>query len=112
MPANTPPPNRQTHKRMTQEEEQTLHLFETRVRQLLLQYELLREENRQLQEACADTERRLEAAISERQAARKELEQLKLAKMMAISNEDLAHAKQRIEQLIRKVDKCIALMGV
>jgi len=97
---------------MTREEEQTLHVFETRVRQLLLQYDKLREENRQLRVTCAETERRLNMARNDSRQAQKELEQLKLAKMMAISNEDLTHAKQRLEQLIRKVDKCIALMGV
>lgn len=96
---------------MTHEEEQTLHTFETRVRQLLLQYGKLREENAKLQETCANLEQRLATAQEAKRQAELDLESLKIAKMMAISNEDLAAAKRHIEKLIRKVDRCLALMG-
>ena len=37
---------------------------------------------------------------------------LKTAKMIDISSEDMKNAKSRLSKLVREVDKCIALLNV
>lgn len=97
---------------MTKEEENTLKAFETRVRQLIMAYNDLRAENVRLQAACDEKD----AALTDAQAKARQLQddykRLRIAKMMEISNDDIKMARQRVNELIRKVDKCIALLGV
>lgn len=97
---------------MTKEEENTLKAFETRVRQLIMAYNDLKAENVRLQTACNEKD----AALADAQASVRQLEddykRLRIAKMMEISNEDIKMARQRVNELIRKVDKCVALLGV
>ncbi|MBR1713263.1 MAG: hypothetical protein IJ722_07650 [Alloprevotella sp.] len=97
---------------MTDEEKATLNRFETRVRQMLLQYKQLQERNLQLQKACEEKTDALKQAQEASLQLRGAYDSLKMARMMEISNEDLKEAKARIERLVRKVDKCIALLGV
>lgn len=97
---------------MTKEEENTLKAFETRVRQLIMAYNDLREENRRLKEACNEKAAALSEANTLAAQLREDYKRLRLAKMMAISNDDLKAARQRVNDLIRKVDKCMALLGV
>lgn len=97
---------------MTKEEENELRTFETRVRQLLLAYNALKAENRRLQEALAAREEALAAAGETARRLQEDYARLRMAKMMAISNGDLKEARQRIDRLVREVDKCIALLGV
>lgn len=97
---------------MTKEEENELRTFETRVRQLLLAYNALKAENRQLQETLAAREASLAAAGEAARQLQEDYTRLRMAKMMVISNGDLKEARQRVDRLVREVDKCIALLGV
>ena len=97
---------------MTDEEKAILNRFETRVRQMLLQYKQLQDQNLQLQKACEEKADALEKAREATRQLRGAYDSLKVARMMEISNEDLKEAKAKVERLVRKVDKCIALLGV
>ena len=94
----------------TTNEHELLHLLETRVRQLILQ-------DKDLQEQC----RALEGRIAERDGKIVELKQqvrdvqarydnLKVARMLELSDSDTRNARQRLNRLVRDVDKCIALL--
>lgn len=97
---------------MTNEELESLKRFQTRVRQLILQY-------RELQNAIDGYVQRIEVLEAENERLKKQGEQarqeyanLKLAKMIEVSDSDVRDAKTRITKLIHEVDKCIALLNV
>lgn len=97
---------------MTKDEETALRVFETRVRQLILQYKQLEGENRRLAEAVEESRKAVERVEAENERLRRNYANLKLAKMMNISDGDLKDAKSRLAKLVRDVDKCIALLNV
>ncbi len=97
---------------MTNEELESLKRFQTRVRQLILQY-------RELQNAIDGYVQRIEILEAENERLKKQGEQarqeyanLKLAKMIEVGDSDVRDAKTRITKLIHEVDKCIALLNV
>lgn len=97
---------------MTNEELESLKRFQTRVRQLILQY-------RELQDAIDGYVQRIEVLEAENERLKKQGEQarqeyanLKLAKMIEVGDSDVRDAKTRITKLIHEVDKCIALLNV
>ena len=97
---------------MTNEELESLKRFQTRMRQLILQY-------RELQNAIDGYVQRIEVLEAENERLKKQGEQarqeyanLKLAKMIEVGDSDVRDAKTRITKLIHEVDKCIALLNV
>ena len=97
---------------MTAQEEQALHLFETRVRQLILSYQKLAQDNQLLQQELVEKQQALDEALAQNQQINMDYNNLKLARMMTVNGEDLQSAKNRLSRLIREVDKCIALLNV
>ena len=97
---------------MTAQEEQALHLFETRVRQLILSYQKLAQDNQRLQQELVEQQQALDEALAQNQQINMDYNNLKLARMMTVNGEDLQSAKNRLSRLIREVDKCIALLNV
>ena len=97
---------------MTAQEEQALHLFETRVRQLILSYQKLAQDNQRLQQELVEKQQALDEALAQNQQLNLDYNNLKLARMMTVNGEDLQSAKNRLSRLIREVDKCIALLNV
>lgn len=97
---------------MTAQEEQALHLFETRIRQLILSYQKLAQDNQRLQQELVEKQQALDEALAQNQQLNMDYNNLKLARMMTVNGEDLQSAKNRLSRLIREVDKCIALLNV
>lgn len=97
---------------MTTQEEQALHRFETRVRQLILSYKELQAENQQLKKAVSDGRAAMEELRRENKALQADYNNLKLARMITVNSEDQQAAKNRLAKIIREVDKCIALLNV
>ena len=93
------------------EKDKILTLFTTRVRQMILQYNELKEENNELYAKVDSLDgeiRRLNASLEQ---ARKDYESLKTAKMLEICDGDLESAKRKLAALIREVNKCITLLS-
>lgn len=97
---------------MLQEPEQQLKILETRVRQLILAYRDMKARNAELEQTLAARDKAIELLKTKVAAAETDYARLKTAKMMEISNGDLNEAKARMAQLVREVDKCIALLNV
>lgn len=97
---------------MTKEEEIALQHFETRVRQLILQYQDAQQENARLHSLLDNLQQTVKLLRAENERLRDDYSKLKLAKMMSISDNDMKDAKLRISRLIREVDRCIALLNV
>ena len=85
--------------------------FTTRVRQMILQYNELKNENEELYamvDAREEEIKRLKASLEQ---SKKDYECLKTAKMLEISAGDIDSAKRRLSGLIREVNKCITLLS-
>lgn len=95
---------------MTADEEKTIKTLETRVRQLILKYQQLQEDNEGLAAELSAKDKELQDTKQKNKHLEDEYANLKMAKMLEIGDTDLAAAKQRINQLVRDVDKCIALL--
>ena len=79
--------------------EHALNQFSTRVRQMLLQYKELKKENAELY-----------TMVDEREEQIKTLN-LKMAKMLEVTDGDVESAQKRLQRLIRDVNKCITLLS-
>lgn len=90
---------------MTPEEEIILKRFETRVRQLILQYQDVKQENELLRQQVNTLKQDLENS-------QKDYANLKMARMIDISDQEMKDAKGRLSKLIREIDKCIALLKI
>lgn len=92
---------------MTPQAQQNLTKFETRVRQLLMYVDDLREENQRLRNALQDKEIELKCLEDDVKANRDKYEQMKMARILDISDEDKTMVRRRLNNLIHEVDKVI-----
>ena len=97
---------------MTAEEEKILHQFEARVRQLINKHKEVLAHNDELNQALNEEKSRaleLEQRIA---TLEQQYANLKMAKMIEITTAENQAAQKRINNLIREIDKCIALLNV
>jgi dsDNA-specific endonuclease/ATPase MutS2 len=92
-------------------EERTIALFSTRVRQLMLQYKHVVEENEQLREKLQEAEEERRKLSEQLQARQEDYNSLMTAKMLQVSEGDMEAAKARLAKLVRSVNKCITLLS-
>lgn len=85
--------------------------FELKVKQIISRHEALKEEKRRLVEKIGDLEESINQLHRENQVLTQKYENLKLAKMLAASEEENKDAKSRIQKIVREIDKCIALLN-
>lgn len=95
---------------MTNQEQDLLRKLETRVRQLILQDKGLREQIVDLQRQIAERDQQAKKLEDEREAIAQQYANLKVARMIELSDSDTRNARQRLNHLVREVDKCIALL--
>ena len=95
---------------MTNEEKKKIRQFEARVRQLILQYKTLQDENIRLGSIIEDKDDEIKTLKAQLNTCQTNYETLKTAKMMTISDGDIKITKQRITGLVREVNKCISLL--
>ena len=91
--------------------EKTLADFETRVRQMILQFQQLKEENLQLQQQIGEQSQTIEELKARVTQADNDYNSLKMARMLEISDANLEEAKERLSRMIRQVNKCIAILS-
>ncbi len=96
---------------MTDEERRILKNFDAHVRQLLRQYTVLQQENKDLYAELDKKDMEIEKLQAEIGQCKKDYATLKLAKMIEISDSDMKDAKQRLSKLVRDVNKCIGLLS-
>ena len=96
---------------MTADQKQLLAVFETRVHQLISMYETLKEENRRLNGELSQKDNEICAAKEEIERLNLKYETLKIARVVSIRQDEITGAKERLSELVQKVDKCIALLN-
>jgi len=96
---------------MTHEQETALHNFEALVRQLMMAYERLKRDNAGLREELLAAKEKLRSTEEQLEQAKRDYSTLRTARLIEVSGNDAKDARARIAQLIREVDKCIALIN-
>jgi TolA-binding protein len=91
--------------------EKVLSTFETRVRQMILRFQELKKENKDLFEMLEQNEKRIKQLEEDVNRHDRDYQSLKMAKMIEITDGDLQGAKDRLSGLIRDVDRCIAILS-
>lgn len=90
--------------------EQTLVTFQTRVRQMILRFRQLKEENDELYALLDKSENDIKTLREKLDLQAKDYNSLKMAKMIEITDGDLDAARTRLSKLIRDVNKCITIL--
>ena len=85
--------------------EKTLADFETRVRQLILQFQQLKQENMQLQQQMQEQSQTIEELKARVTQADNDYNSLKMARMLEITDGNLDEAKERLARMIRQVNR-------
>ena len=91
--------------------EKDLATFQTRVRQMILRFQELKQENQDLYAIIDENEQQIEQLKARLAEQERNYETLKMARMMEISDGDLEGAKERVAGLIRSINKCITLLS-
>lgn len=97
---------------MTSEEEIKLRNFEALVRRLMQAYLHLRTKNAQLTEALDHVQKELTKEQEKTAEVEKKYEELKIARILEVSSGDIKMSRERLNKILREVDKCIALLNV
>lgn len=91
--------------------EKALSLFTTRVRQMILQYQEMKQENDGLYEMVDEQNAKIKELEAQLEQAKQNYNSLKMARMIQVSNADMDVAKKKLSKLIRDVNKCITLLS-
>ena len=97
---------------MTNEQEINLRNFEARVRQLMMAYNEEKQKNASLQEQLEACQQQLADAQESVDSLKRDYSNLKTARMIEVSGDDVKESRAKLAHLIREVDKCIALLDV
>ena len=92
-------------------DEKTINTFATRIRQLILEFGKLKQENAELYEMVDERDAQIKALQEMLSQAEHDYNSLKMAKMMTISDADMEATQKRVAKLIRDVNKCITLLS-
>ena len=91
--------------------EKDLAAFQTRVRQMILRFQELKQENHELYAIVDENEQMIEQLKAKLAQQERYYQALKTARMLEISDGDLEGAKERLASLIRSINKCIAVLS-
>lgn len=91
--------------------EKDLAAFQTRVRQMILRFQELKQENQDLYAMVDENEQQIEELKAKLAQQERDYESLKMARMLEITDGDLDGAKERVAGLIRSLNKCIAMLS-
>ena len=91
--------------------EKTLATFETRLRQMILRFQELKKENKELYAMVDESEKNVAQLREKLEQQQSDYQSLKMAKMIEITDGNLTDAKERLSRLIRDVNKCIAILS-
>ena len=95
---------------MTEEDKKLISTFEARLRHLMFLYNQLEQENDQLKQQLVNKNAELAKMKTEQQELEVQYTNLKMARTIRLFDKDIKDTKQRLNSLVREVDKCIALL--
>ena len=96
---------------MTEAERQSMKRFEAKVRQVIAQMRVLQKENADLYEELESKDEEIKTLKAELAQSKNDYNNLKLAKMIEISDTDIKESKLKISHLVREINKCINILS-
>lgn len=96
---------------MTNEETLLLEKFKQTVHSLQQKHKKLQGKNAQLAQRVQELEDELLDAAHSKQVLERNYESLKVAGVMSMNDEDKELTRERINQMMREIDKCIAQLN-
>ena len=96
---------------MTDDQKQLLAVFESKIHQLMLMYKALKEENAALKNELSEKNEIIEAAKENIDQLNLRYENLKIARVVSIRQDEITGAKKRLSELVQEVDECIVLIN-
>lgn len=97
---------------MTEDDRKFVADFESRIRLLMRLHQSLKADNDRLNDALKSKDQTIQNLKEENETLKSDYENLKMAKMIQISDSEMEDAQKRISKLVREIDKCIALIDV
>ncbi len=91
--------------------EEVLKTFTTRVRQLMLSYKTLKDENASLKDQVSMRDAEISGLKERVERLSRDYELLKSARMMQITDGDVEEARKRLNKLIRNISRSLALLN-
>ena len=88
-----------------------IRIFASQVRQLILQLRKLKQENADLEATIQRLKEENSHATQELKAMQVKYNSLMMGKILHITDNELETSKQRINNMIRTVDKCITILS-
>lgn len=95
---------------MTNRYEELIAAFELKLRKLMSEYQSLQEQNAELKAELERKHTDLMHAHQDVLELRKNYDHLRIARNLGVSLEDRNESKQRINKMVREIDKCLALL--
>lgn len=96
---------------MTSEERQSMKKFEAKIRNVLAQFRVLKQENSDLYTDLENKDEEIKQLKAQLAQSQNEYNNLKLAKMIEISDSDIKESKTKISKLVREINKCINILS-
>ena len=96
---------------MTDEELLLLNNLKINVRQFFIEFENVENENKALVKTILGLKHEIELLKQEKSEISRKNEQLRLATHLLSGVDENREAKQKINKLVREIDKCIALLN-
>lgn len=96
---------------MNQEVTAIVSRLETRTRQLIFQYDKLKQLLAETEQKLAEQKRHVQTLEEEKHALEEKYARLKMARMIDMADDDdLKTTRKRINKMIASVDKCLATL--
>ena len=96
---------------MTAAERQSTNKIEATARQVHAQFRVLKQENADLYAELEVKEEEIKQLKAELAQSKNDYNNLKLAKMIEISDTDIKESKMKITRLVREINKCISILS-
>jgi len=91
--------------------EETLVLFTTRIKQLILRFKEIKKEKDDLYALTKERDSKIKNLEAQLTQAQNDYNSLKMARMIEVSDRDMENAQSRLSKLIRDVNKCMTLLS-
>jgi FtsZ-binding cell division protein ZapB len=96
---------------MTEEQSRLVFAFEDQVHQLMRLCDGLKQENSDLKQQMQVLQRSQAELENENKTIKVKYDNLKMARIISVKQDDFTGAKSRLSKLVKEVDKCIALLN-
>ena len=97
---------------MNQELKDIIIRLETRVRQLIMQQETLREEQEKLRKQLNEKDDEILELQIQNEELKNQYSRLKMAKYIDMADNDVKDMRGRIRTMVRDIDRCISMLKV